>query len=223
MPPPLCSRRHFAFLLLLIMCSGRLAGAPADEISRAILIGGSPGMEAASPAQCLRGYSSVLIRVQAEKFSDYLTAAVKLRPDLAGPIAAATLRAHRLDLRASCEWVRPIIHAALAAAPKAKDAIIRAALEAEPSARECILAIAGWPDEDAPPGEGPNNGQASAGGSGPIGTINPANSSGGNNEQSGNQERTTICHNGNTLTLPRSSAEAHLSNHRNDYLGPCRR
>lgn len=223
MSPPLCSCRHLAFLLLLLVCSGRLAGAPADEISRAVLIGGSPGMEAASPAQCLRGYSSVLTRLHAGKFPDYLTAAIKLRPDLAGPLTAATLRAHRLDLRASCEWVHPIIRAALAAAPKAKDAIIRAALEAEPLARECILAVAGWSDEDAPPGEGPNNGQASGGGSGPIGTINPANSSGANNEQSGNQERITICHNGNTLTLPRPAAEAHLSNHRNDYLGPCRR
>ena len=33
--------------------------------------------------------------------------------------------------------------------------------------------------------------------------------------------RVTICHKGKTLTLPITAAEAHLRNHRDDYLGPC--
>ncbi len=33
--------------------------------------------------------------------------------------------------------------------------------------------------------------------------------------------RTTICHNGNTLTLPIATATSHLLNHPGDFLGPC--
>jgi hypothetical protein len=53
----------------------------------------------------------------------------------------------------------------------------------------------------------------------------------GNNGKPANhqyEEKVTICHrppgnpsNGQTLTLPRSGAEAHLSNHAGDTRGPC--
>ena len=56
-----------------------------------------------------------------------------------------------------------------------------------------------------------------------VGTINPSNlSDGGGNEVSPSEERTTICHSGQTLTLPRDAAERHLRNHRDDSAGACR-
>jgi hypothetical protein len=55
-----------------------------------------------------------------------------------------------------------------------------------------------------------------------IGTINPSNlSGGGGSEVSPNEERSTICHNGQTLTLPRQAAERHLRNHPQDSAGAC--
>ncbi len=56
-----------------------------------------------------------------------------------------------------------------------------------------------------------------------FGSINPSNlSDRGGNEVSPSEERMTICHNGQTLTLPRDAAERHLRNHRDDSAGACR-
>lgn len=56
-----------------------------------------------------------------------------------------------------------------------------------------------------------------------LGTINPGNlSDRGGNEVSPSEERMTICHNGQTLTLPRDAAERHLRNHGDDSAGACR-
>jgi hypothetical protein len=37
----------------------------------------------------------------------------------------------------------------------------------------------------------------------------------------GPPEKVVICHNGQTLTLPKPAAERHLQQHPNDTLGPC--
>ncbi len=55
-----------------------------------------------------------------------------------------------------------------------------------------------------------------------AGTINPANISDTRNEVSPSEERVTICHSGQTLTLPRAAAEQHLRSHPGDSLGACR-
>ncbi len=54
-----------------------------------------------------------------------------------------------------------------------------------------------------------------------IGTLNPANISAGGNEISPNEDRQAICHNGNTLVLPRKAAQKHLANHPTDTPGSC--
>jgi hypothetical protein len=54
-----------------------------------------------------------------------------------------------------------------------------------------------------------------------IGTVNPNNLSAGDNEVSPNEQRLTICHNGQTLTLPVAAAQAHLRNHPRDHAGAC--
>ncbi len=219
---PLCSSL-IAFLAILCLATVSTFAAPADEITRAVRAGGAASVEAATPAQFSRALSSVLTRVKENRFPSYTTAAIGLRPDLAPQITAAVLRAHRPDGRVddSCQWVDGIIRAALAAAPSAKDAIVRAALEAEPSARECILTAAGvsggtQPASFRPPGIDAGNINSTS-----LGTINPGNLGAQGNIQSPGQERFTICHNGNTLTLPRPAAEAHLRNHPTDTLGPC--
>ncbi len=207
----------FALFILTIAC---VAAAPADDIARAVTAGGASSVESATPVQFVRAYSSVLIRVKESKRCEYLTAAIKLRTDLAPQITAATLRAHQPGVDESCDWVDPLIRCAIAAAPTAKDAIVRAAIQAQPYARECILAAAGVNDGTQvafrPRGVDAGNINSSS-----LGTINPGNISGQGNVQSGNQERVTICHNGTTLNLPRAAAAAHIRNHPNDTLGPC--
>jgi hypothetical protein len=102
-----------------------------------------------------------------------------MRPDLAPQITVAALRAYRsggkeiIEKQVSCDWVDPIIRAAILAAPSAKDAIIQAAIAAEPYARECILAAAGQAPAEAflrPPGIDVGNVNSAI-----TGTINPAN------------------------------------------------
>lgn len=207
----------FALLILTIVCG---VAAPADEIARAVTAGGASSVEDATPVQFVRAYSSVLIRVKESKRCEYLTAAIKLRTDLAPQITAATLRAHQPGVDDTCDWVNPLIRCAIAAAPTAKDVIVRAAIEAQPYARECILAAAGVNDGSQlafrPRGVDAGNINSSS-----LGTINPGNISGQGNVQSGNQERVTICHDGTTLNLPRPAAEAHIRNHSGDSLGPC--
>ena len=216
-------RALFALVILAGFISP-ISAAPSDEISAAVLAGGASSVAGATPAQFTRAYSSVLVRVSAAKLPQYVTAGINLRPDLAGPITAATLRARRPQPGVdSCDSLNPILRAAVAAAPSAKEAIARAALDFAPDARECIIAATGASlggDSQyasfRPPGVDAGNINSSA-----IGTINPGNIGAQANAQSGNQERVTICHNGNTLTLPRPAADAHLRNHSSDTVGPC--
>lgn len=137
-------------------------------------------MAAATPGQFIKAYRAVLTRVKEEKRCLYITAAIKLRADLAPQITAATLRAHQLATKDACDWVDPLIRCAIAAAPNDKAAIVKAALEAEPYARECILAAAGMGDGSQtaflrPPGVDAGNINSTA-----IGTINPGNLGQGN-------------------------------------------
>ncbi len=153
------------------------SAAPADEINRAVSARGA-ATESASAAQFIKAFSAVLTRVNESKFPQYVTSAISLRPDLAPQITVAALRAHRPSANGTgdCNWVTPIINAALAAAPAAKDAIVRAAVQAESNAKECILAAAGVSGDDSqmaflrPPGVDAGNINSTA-----IGTINPGN------------------------------------------------
>ena len=212
-----------AAVTLFCLNTANLTAAPADEISRAVSASGASNLAAATPAQFVKAFSATLTRVKDDRLPQYVTAAIGLRPDLAPQITAAAFRAHRYDSKdSSCNWVDPIVRAAIAAAPDAKAEIVRAALEADPAARECIFAAAGMRDGGTqtaffrPAGVDAGNINSAS-----LGTINPGNFSGQGNVQSGNQERVTICHNGETLTLPRPAAEAHIRNHSGDRLGPC--
>ncbi len=185
-----------AFLAIVIAVTGFFPGhaqaspsSASEEISRAVIAAGAASVKQADASTFIQGFSSVVIRPKCTDIARYVTAAVKLRPDLAAQIAVAALKAHRRngsDL--SCECVDPIIRAAVAAAPDAKKAIVRTALAAEPWAKECIWAASGmsrdemafiWAaagmsgDETAffrPPGVDAGNVNGSA-----IGTINPGN------------------------------------------------
>lgn len=55
-----------------------------------------------------------------------------------------------------------------------------------------------------------------------LGTINPANIAAGGNEVSPSEQRLTICHKAQTLTLPINAAEEHLRKHSGDSAGACR-
>src|SRR6266567_8476757 len=122
---------------------------PSDEIRRAVAAAGAPSVSQAPPDTFLHAFSSVLVRSRGRDVPAYVSAAVTMRPDLAPQITVAALRAHRSGGKkggeqvVSCDWVDPIIRAAVAAARSQADAIVRAAIDAQPYARECILAAAG--------------------------------------------------------------------------------
>jgi hypothetical protein len=139
----------FAVVLALFTGSSAFAS-PAAEISRAVNVAGGADVKHAAPAAFLQGFNVVVIRVKRVKQAEtplYVTAAVKMRPDLAPQITVAALNAPPLDRR-TCDEINAIIKAAIAAAPDSRYAIARAALAAQPSSRACILAATGITDKD---------------------------------------------------------------------------
>ena len=196
---------------------------PSDEISRAVIAAGASSVAHADAKQFIQGFSSVVIRPKCKDIAMYVTAAIKLRPDLASEITVAALKAHPGDVTASCDCVDPVIHAAVLAAPDAKKALVRAAIESQPWARECILAAAGMTGETETAFLRPSGVDAGNVNGAAIGTINPANvgAAGQGNVNTPENDRFVICHSGQTITVSREGAEAHLRNHPGDHLGPC--
>ena len=149
---------------------------PASEISKAVMAAGASSVAQASASQFIQGFSAVVVRAKVSNIGAYVTAAIKLRPDLASAITVAAIGAHCNDSRnQTCEFLTPIIQAAIAADPAAKNEIVRAAIQAYPGARQAILAAAGMNGETEmaffrPPGVDAGNVNGAA-----IGTMNPAN------------------------------------------------
>jgi hypothetical protein len=161
------------------IAASSLQAQPSDEIQRAVAAAGAPNVRQAPPDTFLHAFSSVLVRSRGRDVPAYVSAAISMRPDLAPQITVAALRAYRsggkeiIDKQVGCDWVDPIIRAAILAAPSARDAIVQAAIAADPYARECILAAAGQAPAEAflrPPGIDVGNVNSSI-----VGTINPAN------------------------------------------------
>ena len=141
-----------ALVCLFGLVTGVLA-APSDEITRAVSKSGGADVKHATPDQFNKAFAAVLLHVKRDDVPAYVSAAAKLRPDLADRIVVMAIRVARpsgrdADLnKPPCDyWVEPIIRAAIEAAPDEKDAIVRAALASDPWAREYILAAAGMPE-----------------------------------------------------------------------------
>jgi len=127
---------------------------PADEIGRALLANGISDASQATARQFIRAFSAVVVRIGAKEVPSYVSSAIKLRPELAPQITAAALEArvgqqcNQIGGQISCAEVSAIIRAAIAAAPRARDAIVCAALGVAPALRGCILAAAGVKESD---------------------------------------------------------------------------
>jgi len=174
-------RLSIAALLAMILAAlaflpGQATAAPADEISRAVIAAGATSVAQANAAQFIQGFSAVVIRASQKNIALYVTAAIKMRSDLASQITIAAINAHRgTGTNVTCDWVDPIIRAAIAAAPDAKKALVRAAIQSEPWARECILAAANMSGETETAFLRPSGVDAGNVNGAAIGTINPAN------------------------------------------------
>ena len=177
-------RWHFRYLLRAAALAGLLVtsglAASTSELRHAVAASGAVNVESATPAQFIKAFNSVAVRLPKQALPDHISVSINLRPDLAAQITVAALQIPQKKMALdNCDWVEPIIRAALAAAPSAKHAILHAALAAEPEARECILAAAGSEDAEAgseffrPAGVDAGSVTSSA-----IGTINPGNFSG---------------------------------------------
>jgi hypothetical protein len=136
------------FALALALFAGQsVSASPTTEINHAINVAGGADAKHATPSIFMQGFNVVIIKVKQADAPLYVSAAVKMRPDLASQITGAALNARPMD-RHSCEEITAIIKAAIAAAPDSRYAITRAALAAQPSSRACILAAAGITDKD---------------------------------------------------------------------------
>jgi len=134
----------FAFALALFSAQSAFAS-PTTEITRAVNVAGGADVKHAVPSTFMQGFNAVIIKVKQAETPVYVSAAVKMRLDLAPRITVATLNARD---RHSCEDISAIIKAAIAAAPDSRYAITRAALAAQPTSRQCILQAAGISDKD---------------------------------------------------------------------------
>src|SRR5438552_14825285 len=136
------------FALALALFSGQsVFASPATEINRAVNVAGGVDVKHAASATFLQGFNTVVIKVKQADAPLYVSAGVKMRPDLAPQITVAALNARPMD-RHSCEEITAIIKAAIAAAPDSRYAITRAMLAALPGSRQCILAAVGIADKD---------------------------------------------------------------------------
>lgn len=161
-------------IAIIALTNPIVQGSPAEEITRAISASGAPNVNQADATVFIKAFSSILVRTKQKDVPEFVSAAIKLRRDLAPRIVVAALRSHRRSKNVSYAWVAPIIRAAIAAAPEATAAILRAAIAAEPDARKYILAAAGLSENDTafPQSSGVDAGNIN---SNTIGTINPAN------------------------------------------------
>jgi hypothetical protein len=137
----------FALALALFAAQSAFAS-PTTEIARAVNVTGGADVKHAGPSTFMQGFNAVIIKVKQAETPLYVSAAVKMRPDLAPRITVATLNARGRD-RHSCEDINAIIKPAIAAAPDSRYAITRAVLAARPTSRQCILQAAGISDKDA--------------------------------------------------------------------------
>ena len=132
---------------LAVFWGGAALASPTTEINRAINIAGGIDAQHALPSAFMQGFNAVLIKVKQAEVPVYVSAAVKLRSDLAAQITLAALNSRVRDLH-SCQEMSAIIRAAIAAAPESRYAITRALLAAHPGSRGCILEAAQISDKD---------------------------------------------------------------------------
>ena len=128
-----------------------------DALMRAVTVAGANSVQTATPDQFLRALDSLFVRSTPSQVCDYVSAAVRARPDLAPQIVVAALtvsRISRTDVKdfkqpaskeLSCEAADCIIRAAIAAHPSAAREIADAAIAAAPLLRDCLVAAASRP------------------------------------------------------------------------------
>src|SRR5438874_3954035 len=82
--------------VLSVLLAPEITAAPSDEIVRAVKVAGAINVKDARSDQFLRAFNSVLVRAKERYIPSYVTAAVKMRPDLADKIVVTALTIHRL-------------------------------------------------------------------------------------------------------------------------------
>ena len=144
------SPHHFAGYLLsaaivFLQLTSLVFASPADVIARAVYTGGATEITEARPEQILISYTAVLARLKLHQLPDYVTAAVRLRPDLAAEITSSSIRAAMRNARNRQildAVVERIVRAAILPQPDAAVVVARAAVETAPALRDRIVAAA---------------------------------------------------------------------------------
>ena len=92
---PTSSRTWFAAIavslaaVLFVSLTGSPVASPSEEITRAVSAGDAASVKQADADAFLNAFSSVLVSVDQKRAPSYVSAAVKLRPDLADRITSA--------------------------------------------------------------------------------------------------------------------------------------
>jgi hypothetical protein len=150
------SRVWLATLMILpcAIATAQTSSGSADQIASPITVSASANANQTGSAQFLTTFISTAARLTGPKFISCLSAAVKLRPDLAGKLVTcalniARLHAHTLIGRLPLATINQIVSVAVAAAPEAAPEIVKAAIQSEPyaSAQIVAAAVASAPDQ----------------------------------------------------------------------------
>jgi hypothetical protein len=131
---------------------------PREEVIRAVAVNTSSDVSEATQGQFLKAFTAVALRVQSEELSAYLTAAIKLRPDLAPKAVAVAVKIAakhcerkpqmlptiigeivRAAIAAKPESVVAIAEAGASALPHLRHYVVNAAIAAAPHAKEAIV------------------------------------------------------------------------------------
>jgi len=143
------SRRAFAVIFVALFSidfNASAFGAPADEISTAIVAGGAADIAQAPRVVFVRAFTSVALRAKPRELPDYVMAAINLRPDLTPNAVAVAVKAtvKRAEAKPEllCAMIELIVAAAIAANPQAAISIAKAAASASPTLRRCVISAA---------------------------------------------------------------------------------
>ncbi len=139
-------------LLLRSFADLGVCNAARGEITRAVAVNATSDIPAASPRQFLQAFAAVALRVKPDDLPAYVSAAIKLRPDLTMNTVVVAVKIAAKNGEENSEilgtTIDSIVKAAVAAKPGAAVSIAEAATYGVPQLRECVVnaAIAAAPE-----------------------------------------------------------------------------
>ncbi|MBV9657758.1 MAG: hypothetical protein JO295_06570 [Verrucomicrobia bacterium] len=141
-----------AVALSLLAVQPVVAFEPANDLRAAVAAAGAPSMAEARPQAFMAAFTSVLIAAEDRQVPAYAAAAIRIRPDLLGPILDEAVAALSTPGRLpSAEMMAALASATVSARPESAREIVRRLIANASEARAAIAnaATAAAPKEEA--------------------------------------------------------------------------